>query len=406
MYAETRRAGFGAEVKRRIMIGTYALSAGYFDAYYGQAQRVRTLIRRDFTEAFADWDALLLPTAPSVAFPHGAKLDDPLAMYAERRVHAARQPRRPAGPVDPVRARRRAAGRVPGDRPGVLREPAAADRPRARAGDRLRSRAAAADRRRRHDVGGGDRARDPRAAADADEDVLPVPEPLRRRAEHERLHGLPRAPRDAAGRRTARRSTRRCASGSRSAAGSRRTRSGTARTTSTPTRPRRTRSPSTTNRCAPRARFLGVGITRAHLEEDAAKTIHVGGGSGRIAGSGASIVDFNRAGTPLLEIVTDPDIRDAAQARRFLTMLRATVIATGGVRLRPREGLAAGRRQRLGAAAPARRRWDQVRAQEHELVPLPGARHQRRDPAPDRAAGSAASASSRPPCTTTRRATS
>jgi aspartyl-tRNA(Asn)/glutamyl-tRNA(Gln) amidotransferase subunit A len=82
MYAETRRAGFGAEVKRRIMIGTYALSAGYFDAYYGQAQRVRTLIRRDFTEAFADWDALLLPTAPSVAFPHGAKLDDPLAMYA------------------------------------------------------------------------------------------------------------------------------------------------------------------------------------------------------------------------------------------------------------------------------------------------------------------------------------
>ncbi len=82
MYAETRRAGFGAEVKRRIMIGTYALSAGYFDAYYGQAQRVRTLIRRDFTEAFADWDALLLPTAPSVAFAHGAKLDDPLAMYA------------------------------------------------------------------------------------------------------------------------------------------------------------------------------------------------------------------------------------------------------------------------------------------------------------------------------------
>jgi aspartyl-tRNA(Asn)/glutamyl-tRNA(Gln) amidotransferase subunit A len=82
MYSETRRAGFGAEVKRRIMIGTYALSAGYFDAYYGQAQRVRTLIRRDFADAFGTWDALLLPTAPSVAFPIGAKLDDPLAMYA------------------------------------------------------------------------------------------------------------------------------------------------------------------------------------------------------------------------------------------------------------------------------------------------------------------------------------
>jgi aspartyl-tRNA(Asn)/glutamyl-tRNA(Gln) amidotransferase subunit B len=75
--------------------------------------------------------------------------------------------------------------------------------------------------------------------------------------------------------------------------------------------------------------FLAIGITRAHLEEDAAKTIHVGGGGGRIAGSEASIVDFNRCGTPLLEIVTDPDLRDGAEARRFLTMLRATVIATG-----------------------------------------------------------------------------
>jgi aspartyl-tRNA(Asn)/glutamyl-tRNA(Gln) amidotransferase subunit A len=82
MYEATRRAGFGAEVKRRIMIGTYALSAGYYDAYYGQAQRVRTLIRSDFQAAFVDYDALLVPTTPSVAFPAGAKLADPLAMYA------------------------------------------------------------------------------------------------------------------------------------------------------------------------------------------------------------------------------------------------------------------------------------------------------------------------------------
>jgi aspartyl-tRNA(Asn)/glutamyl-tRNA(Gln) amidotransferase subunit A len=82
MYEATRRAGFGDEVKRRIMIGAYALSAGYYDAYYGQAQRVRTLIRRDFHAAFERFDALVLPTAPSVAFAHGAKLDDPLAMYA------------------------------------------------------------------------------------------------------------------------------------------------------------------------------------------------------------------------------------------------------------------------------------------------------------------------------------
>ena len=82
MYEATRQAGFGAEVKRRIMIGTYALSAGYHDAYYVQAQRVRTLIRRDFDAAFAGVDAILLPTAPTTAFELGARLDDPLAMYA------------------------------------------------------------------------------------------------------------------------------------------------------------------------------------------------------------------------------------------------------------------------------------------------------------------------------------
>ena len=82
MYEATRSAGFGPEVKRRIMIGTYALSAGYHDAYYVQAQRVRTLIRRDFDAAFLGVDAILLPTAPTTAFPMGARMDDPLAMYA------------------------------------------------------------------------------------------------------------------------------------------------------------------------------------------------------------------------------------------------------------------------------------------------------------------------------------
>jgi len=82
MYEATRHDGFGPEVKRRIMIGAYALSAGYYDAYYGQAQRVRTLIRRDFDTVFKDFDALLLPTAPTPSFPLGARLDDPLAMYA------------------------------------------------------------------------------------------------------------------------------------------------------------------------------------------------------------------------------------------------------------------------------------------------------------------------------------
>jgi aspartyl-tRNA(Asn)/glutamyl-tRNA(Gln) amidotransferase subunit A len=81
MNARTRDAGFGPEVKRRIMLGTYALSAGYYDAYYGKAQRVRTLITRDFARAYERFDALLSPTSPTVAFPLGAKADDPLAMY-------------------------------------------------------------------------------------------------------------------------------------------------------------------------------------------------------------------------------------------------------------------------------------------------------------------------------------
>jgi aspartyl-tRNA(Asn)/glutamyl-tRNA(Gln) amidotransferase subunit A len=77
----TREAGFGAEVKRRIIIGTYALSSGYYDAYYGQAQKVRTLISRDFEAAFAKTDVLISPSTPTTAFRLGEKVDDPLAMY-------------------------------------------------------------------------------------------------------------------------------------------------------------------------------------------------------------------------------------------------------------------------------------------------------------------------------------
>jgi aspartyl-tRNA(Asn)/glutamyl-tRNA(Gln) amidotransferase subunit A len=81
MYTETRHDGFGAEVKRRILIGTYALSSGYYDAYYGRAQQVRTKIAEDFREAFAQFDFVVTPTSPSVAFELGAKTADPLAMY-------------------------------------------------------------------------------------------------------------------------------------------------------------------------------------------------------------------------------------------------------------------------------------------------------------------------------------
>ena len=80
MQSRTRSAGFGAEVKRRIMLGTYALSAGYYDAYYGKAQSVRTLVRREFAAAFAKVDLIVAPTTPNVAFKHGEK-EDPLSMY-------------------------------------------------------------------------------------------------------------------------------------------------------------------------------------------------------------------------------------------------------------------------------------------------------------------------------------
>jgi aspartyl-tRNA(Asn)/glutamyl-tRNA(Gln) amidotransferase subunit A len=81
MYAATRAAGFGEEVKRRILIGTYVLSAGFYDAYYTQAMKVRTLIQRDFEKAWAQCDVILAPTTPTASFALGDKLDDPLAMY-------------------------------------------------------------------------------------------------------------------------------------------------------------------------------------------------------------------------------------------------------------------------------------------------------------------------------------
>jgi aspartyl-tRNA(Asn)/glutamyl-tRNA(Gln) amidotransferase subunit A len=81
MYRRSRDGGFGAEVKRRIMLGTYALSAGYYDAYYKKAQQVRRLLTEDFLKAFTEIDAILTPTAPTPAFKLGEKVDDPVSMY-------------------------------------------------------------------------------------------------------------------------------------------------------------------------------------------------------------------------------------------------------------------------------------------------------------------------------------
>jgi aspartyl-tRNA(Asn)/glutamyl-tRNA(Gln) amidotransferase subunit A len=83
MYCKTRAEGFGAEVKRRILIGTYVLSAGYYDAYYLQAQKIRRLIAQDFENAFKQCDVIMGPTAPSTAFKIGEKADDPISMYLQ-----------------------------------------------------------------------------------------------------------------------------------------------------------------------------------------------------------------------------------------------------------------------------------------------------------------------------------
>jgi len=81
LYVRSRSEGFGQEVKRRIMLGTYALSSGYYDAFYLKAQKVRTLIKRDFDEAFQKYDVLMAPTAPTTAFKIGEQVDNPLQMY-------------------------------------------------------------------------------------------------------------------------------------------------------------------------------------------------------------------------------------------------------------------------------------------------------------------------------------
>jgi aspartyl-tRNA(Asn)/glutamyl-tRNA(Gln) amidotransferase subunit A len=83
MYCKSRAEGFGAEVKRRILIGTYVLSAGYYDAYYLKAQQIRRLIAQDFVEAFKKCDVIMGPAAPSTAFKAGEKVDDPVAMYLQ-----------------------------------------------------------------------------------------------------------------------------------------------------------------------------------------------------------------------------------------------------------------------------------------------------------------------------------
>ncbi len=138
MYENTRHDGFGAEVKRRIMIGTYALSSGYYDAYYGTAQRVRTKIAEDFRAAFQNVDLIVTPTSPTVAFKLGERAANPLAMYASDVLTVPMSLAGIPAISIPGGLSRGPAGRHPARGPGVQREPDLRGLARAREGDRVR----------------------------------------------------------------------------------------------------------------------------------------------------------------------------------------------------------------------------------------------------------------------------
>ncbi len=322
MYTRTRHDGFGPEVKRRIMLGTYALSSGYYDAYYGRAQRVRTKIAEDFAQGLR------------------AGRPDRHADRAERRVRARREDRRPAGDVperllhgadvarrdpgdlDPVRARRRPARRAPARGAGLQRERAARRLPRARAGVRLRRErgpwlssspssawrsTSSSPRRRRCSAPASVTFGDPPNTHTCPVCLgLPGSLPVANaRAVHFGLMiglalGSELAPRSIFHRKNY----------------------------FYPDLPKGYQI-SQYDEPLCRGGHLGdVRIHRVHLEEDAAKLTHLGE-SGRIHGSDASIVDFNRGGTPLAEIVTEPDLRSAEQAGEWLRLLRTTMRTLG-----------------------------------------------------------------------------
>ena len=252
MNTATRTAGFGAEVKRRIMLGTYALSAGYYDAYYAQAQRVRTMVVAGLRAGLRSVDVLLGATAPTTAFALGDKVDDPMAMYMN---DICTIPSNLAGhPAVSVPFGTGADGfpvgvqvLAPALDEGLLFQVAArrgGGAPRQAGEVGMSADAALGDRHR---------SRGALRAGHADQALLRLPQRVRRRAEHERLPGLPRACPDRCRCSTPRRWSWPCGSGRPCTARSA-PRASPARTTSTPTRPRTTRSASTTSRSTPTAR--------------------------------------------------------------------------------------------------------------------------------------------------------
>ena len=333
MYGRTRSSGFGAEVKRRIMLGTYVLSAGYYDAYYGTALKVRTLIRQDFDRGVRrrrrDRHAGLADRGV-----HDRRAGRrPVGDVRLRRAHGAAEPGRAAGYLDPLRPVRGASRRPPARGAAVLREPAARRRARDGAGAAVRPGAAAA--------GPGGRMSDwePVIGLEihvqlntetkmfcccenrygADPNTLTCPLclghpgvlPLINQAAVDRAIkiGLALNSQVAESCRFHRKNY------------------------FYPDSPKAYQISQYDEPICSGGHLevdgTSIGITRAHLEEDAAKLVHAGGEAGRIAGAEHSLVDFNRCGTPLVEIVTEPDIRSPEQATRFLGLLKNTLQTIG-----------------------------------------------------------------------------
>ena len=358
----TRDAGFGDEVKRRIILGTYALSSGYYDAYYGQAQKVRTLITRDFEAAFEQADVLVSPTAPTTAFKLGEKLDDPLAMYLN---DLATIPANLAG--------------VPGisvpsglaDEDGLpagvqILAPALAD-------DRVYRVGAALETLLRDQWGGPllDQAPALEGAPACTHDRDPAP--LRGGAGEVRPGAGPRGPRRAQHRDQdvlrlpggfgAEPNTQVCPTclglpGAMPVVNGKAVESAiriglalnceiaewcrfARKNYFYPDMPKNFQTSQYDEPIA----FEGwmdvevdgetfrVEIERAHMEEDTGKSLHVGGATGRIHGADYSLVDYNRAGIPLIEIVTKPIMGSGEKApdvaRAYVQQLRDLIVALG-----------------------------------------------------------------------------
>ena len=331
MYEKTRDAGFGDEPKRRIMLGAYALSAGL----------LRRLLRPgaespngDRTGARRRLRAVRRAGQPDLA--HGrvqARREgrEPTRDVPLRRADDPVEHGRPAGALHSLRTLGRSAGRLPADRPAVLGEPALPHRPRARAGDRLRLRPGEAPMTWEPVIGleihihlktrtkmfcrcevAYSEAENTRTCPVclAFPGSLPVPNAkavewtvklglaldcriAERAIFHRKNYFYPDNPKAY---QISQYDEPLCLDG---------------------------------RLVVPGESDKEVGIVRAHLEEDAAKNVHLGTAEGRISGASATLVDFNRAGTPLVEIVTQPDLRSAEEARRFLQLLRQTVVELG-----------------------------------------------------------------------------